>query len=585
MDPMEFVRRTAPFGRLSRAAVAQLEGQLEILFFPKGRVVVNWDAQTPHVYLIRRGAVKVATPAGESVHLEEGETFGRGERPFGGLPAEVTAEEDLLVYRWPAELVARVRATAESVRDEPPAGLFVPVGSLVRRRLVWVTPGVTVGEAARRMAEEGVSSLVVARAQPGTDSVALGEVAGVVTDRDLRSKVLARGLGSDTPVDAIMTSPAHTIPADAPVFAVLMEMLERRIHHLPVLRDGQVVGMVTDTDLMQLQARSPLFVLKRLEEGSLDRYADEVASVASSLMEAGVGIAALCQTVSRLHDALCRRVLREAEAELGAPPVPYAWMVYGSEGRQEQILPTDQDNALVYGGQGEEPYFVRFAQAVSRRLATAGFPPCPGGYMAINWHGPLAEWVQRFTMWMRRPEGENLLNAHVFFDFRSAGGELDLEPLERTVAGARNNRLFVAHLARGCVQFRPPLGPFRRLQTHEGRLDLKTGAIAPVVCIGRLLALQGATRERNTIRRLRSASESGLLSREDAEGLVDAFELAMRLRLRAQLAAWKRGDKPGNEIALDALSPGERRNLRHALWFVRQAQEGIRHRFHMGLWA
>jgi CBS domain-containing protein len=585
MDPMEFVRRAAPFGRLSSAAAAQLAGRLEILFFPKGSGVARWDAQTPHVYLIRKGAVKLETPHGETIHLEEGEMFGGGERPFGTLPAEVTAEEDLLVYRWPAEVVAQVRATGSGIGDEQAAGLFAPVHSLVRRRLVWVTPEVTTGEAARRMAEAGVSSLVVARAQPDAGSVPVGEVVGLVTDRDLRSKVLARGLGPDTPVDSIMTSPVHTVSADAPVFAALLEMLERRVHHLPALRDGRVVGMVTDTDLMQLQARSPLFVLKRLEEGSLDRYADEVASVGSSLLEAGVGVARLCQTVSRLHDALCRRVLGEAEQELGAPPVPYAWMVYGSEGRQEQILPTDQDNALVYADGADDAYFVRFAEAASRRLAAAGFPPCPGGYMAVNWRGPLRTWVERFTLWMQQPEGENLLNAQVFFDFRSAGGELDLGPLEQTVAGARNKHLFVAHVARSGVQFRPPLGLFRRLQTHDGRLDLKSGAIAPVVCIGRLLALQAGIRERNTFHRLRAASESGLLSREDAEGLSDAFELAMRLRLRDQLAAWRRGERPGDEVAVDALSAGERRNLRHALWVIHQVQEGVRHRFHMGLWA
>ncbi len=579
MEPLEFVERTAPFGPLSRTALLQLGTTLEILYFPKGGRVIRWEPGTPHVYLIRKGVVRLVREDGPPAYLEEGEVFGGGQRAPGPLPVEVVAEEDLLVYRWPAEVVAEVRAKAVHAAVEETAEFLAPVSTLVRRSPVWVVQDATVGEAARKMAEEGVSSLLVVREPVSDARVEVEKVVGILTDRDLRSKVLARGLGPQTPVREVMTSPVHTVPAETPAFAAVLEMLEKRIHHLPVRREGTLVGMVTDTDLMHLQARSPLFLRKRLEAGEIDRYAREVASVADSLLGAGLKVDRICQAVSHLHEALYRRILQEAEAELGPPPAPYAWLVFGSEGRGEQVLPTDQDNALVYADGADEEYFRDLAEAGIRRLLAAGFPPCPGGYMAVRWRMPMGTWIQHFSQWIRQPEGPHLLNAHVFFDFRKVYGTLEVEPLERAVLAASEFPAFLSHMVRSCLRFRPPLGPFRRLRTQQGKLDLKLGVLVPVTCMARVLALQGRIRARSTVERLRAAADQGILSREDAEALSEAFLQTMEIRLRQQLTSWRRGEPPSNLVAVDALSPKERQDLRQALWVVQQVQEGLRLRF------
>jgi CBS domain-containing protein len=579
VDPLSFVRATQPFGPLPEGAVAKLGAALEIAYVPRGQPVTSPEASRNYVYLVRKGAVRVERD-GHVAHLEEGEVFGGTLGAFAG-PLQAQAEEDVLLYRWPSEVVVAVARPPAPVAAP---GLLDEVGALVRRPPLWVRPEATCREAAQRMAQEGVSSVLVAA--PGTEAHSLPthEVMGILTDRDLRTRVLARGLGGDIPVREVMTRPVRFVEAGLPTFAAVLRMLELGVHHLPVVRGDRVVGMVTDTDLVRLQAHSPLFLWKRLEGGEVARYADEVAQTARALLDAGVEVVQVCRVVSHLHAVLCRRLLRDAQARLGDPPVPFAWAVCGSEGREEQVLPTDQDNFLVVGTEGHEDYFAGLAEDVAKGLEAAGFPPCPGGYMATRWRMSLAGWTAAFRSWVADPQGENLLRFQVFADFRPVGGGLRLDPLEDVLRSAQGSQVLLAHLARSCLGFQVPLGPFRSLRATGGQLDLKAGLVAPLVCAARVLALAAAASERNTFGRLRAAREAGLIGDEDAGAAADALAFGLRLRLVHQLEARRRGEPPANHVAVDRLSAWERRRLRESLWAARQLQERLRHRYHLYLW-
>ncbi|MFN3285612.1 MAG: DUF294 nucleotidyltransferase-like domain-containing protein [bacterium] len=575
------MRAARPFGNLSERELAHLATALEVVYVPRGERVLDRSSSDRYVYLVRKGAVRVHKD-GVVAHLEEAEVFGGREGAFAA-PLEAWAEEDSLLYRWPAAVVDSVRRLP-AVEEQVGSGVLVPVGDLVRRPLVWVPAEATCRQAAERMVEEGVSSVVVAAQPPGPDGLPVGAVVGILTDRDLRTKVVARGLGAEVPVASVMSSPVHTVDADTPTLSAVLRMLELGVHHLPVVRDGRIAGMVTDTDLMRLQAHSPLFLLKRLEAGEVQRYGEEVAQAAWALLDAGVEVGQVCRAVSYLHDALCRRVIRDAHARLGSEPTAYAWVVCGSEGREEQVLPTDQDNFLVVAEDGHGDYFRAFAEAVAEGLSAAGFPPCPGGYMATRWQMSLRRWLQTFQAWLADPQGENLLHLQAFLDFRPVAGSLSLEPLERVVESVRLAPVTLGHMARGCVGFAVPLGPFRTLRSRHGRVDLKAGLVAPVVCAARVLALAAGSRVRNTFARLDAAAEARLLSREDADGAKEALAFGLRLRLQFQLRAVARGERPGNEVAVDELSGWEFRRLRESLWTARQLQEGLRRRYHLYLW-
>ena len=264
-----------------------------------------------------------------------------------------------------------------------------------------------------------------------------------------------------------------------------------------------------------------------------------------------------------------------AQARHGAPPAAYAWIVFGSEGRLEQALLTDQDNALIYAEETDaaRAYFAALAQSVVDGLIQAGFPRCPGGFMATNWCKPLAEWEQLFHRWIRLPEPAALLDAAIFFDFRAVAGALSLEPLEQIISGAGSEKPFLAHMLNGALTFHPPLGFFNRLRSENGNLDLKKGGISPIVGLARAAALAAGSRERSTLERLSVAGASGaILTKDSADSLAEILPLFLHLRLRRQLAARQKNDPLDHKVNLAELSTLERRHLKEAFIVIKQIQ-------------
>jgi CBS domain-containing protein len=453
--------------------------------------------------------------------------------------------------------------------------LMTPIGALVTGAPLVVDGEASVVEAARAMREAGASAALVGDEPPG-----------IVTDRDLRNRVLAEGLGADTPVRAVTSHPLFSLPAETPLFEALRRMLERRIHHLPVTRGGEVVAVLGDTDLLRHQARSPLALLNRIERlrapGEATGYAGEVAGVAETLFAGGLGVVQIAGAIASLGDVLTRRLLVLCERALGPAPCPYAWMALGSEGRMEQVLLTDQDNALVYAEDSGEAhaYFARLGAGVVEGLVEAGFPRCPGGYMATSWCRPLADWESLFRGWIERPDPQALLEAQIFLDFRGVHGELSLQPLEDLLLAAGRRELLLGGLARAALRGRPPLRLRGRIRTEDGAVDLKAGGIAAAVMLARTYALAAGSSARPTLARLAAAAEAGTLSRAGAEILGESFRFLTRLRLQAQLRAVHAGRQPTNRVDVRDLTDLERRRLVEALDAVRRLQDATAVRFH-----
>ena len=587
LDPRSFLRGTPPFDVLTAEAFEQAAGALEIAYFPQGTRILSADgAPSDALYVVRKGLVRLEKSGETSAVLEEGDFFGYSVMT-GQVSADVVVEEDLLAYRIPEAVFRQLLAwapfarfftqgLAERLRHQPAfsaetacgGNILLPVGSLAERPPVTVPAEATVLEAARVMRDEGVSSVLL-----------LSDPPAIVTDRDLRNRVLAAGLGPDTPARVVASSPIRTVPYGTPVYGAWQAMLEHGIHHLPLERDGRIVGVVTSTDLMRHQSHGPVLTFKRVERmrsrDALRTYGTDLAQMVAALVKSGLPATHIARLVSHLNDALVRRLLVWAERDLGEPPCPYAFLVFGSEGRFEQTLLTDQDNAIVYrdGDETARSYFRRLAHKVVADLVSAGFPPCPGGYMATNHAGSLSEWVDRFGAWIDTPKAEAILAAGIFFDHRSAGGGLDLAPLADVLARAQRNAPFLSHLARGAIAFRPPLGAFRRLARETGGVDLKTGGTAPILGLARRWALDAGVRATPTVERLRAATAAGLLDPESAEALEEAYVFLLGLRLREQIRALSEERTPGNHVAVDALSPSERRHLKEAFLAVRNAQK------------
>ncbi|VCU53183.1 Hypoxic response protein 1 [Thermus thermophilus] len=578
-----------PLDALPEEAVRAFLARGEEVAAEEGEVLL--EAQGPpatHLYLVLEGEVALEEEGEEVERLGPGSFFGYPSLLSGASPVfTVRARGKTRLLRFPKEAFETLlaypeaarffgRGVAERLRLRPERvlepGLARPVGELVQRPPVFVDPTASVEEAARRMREEGISSLLVR-----------GEPLGILTDRDLRNRVLAEGLPPSTPVGQVATRPTFTLPADTPLLEAVAAMLERRIHHLPLTRGEAVVGVVTHTDLLAHQAQSPLALLRRVERLELGRYGEEVARLVAGLFQAGVPALEIGRVVAGLNDALIRRLLQEAERALGPPPVPYAFFVFGSEGRKEQALLTDQDNALALAEEGHEAYFQALAERVVEGLVAAGIPPCPGGYMATRWRLSLARWQEVFARWMEAPEPQALLDAQIFFDLRPVGGTLSLAPLERLIQEKAKSGVFLYHLAQAALAFRPPLGLFGRVRTEEGFLDLKRHALAPIVSLARVYALMTGSPARRTTERLKQGVEKGALSLELAEKLEEAYAFFFHLRLKAQLQALKEGRPPGNRVVYKALSPLERRRATEGFRAILEAQEALALRFQIRL--
>ena len=452
------------------------------------------------------------------------------------------------------------------------ANLALPVKNLVKRAPLFVHSGATVAQAAMAMQEARAGSVLIATEPPG-----------IVTDRDLRGRVLAAGFGPDTAVSEIMSRPLKTLDSDAPVIAALQLMLDENIHHLVLLEEGNIIGVVSSSDLMRQQAVNPVSLLRTLEDlenpAHHPNYARDIAGLVQTLSRGGLAAIQIGQIVSSLNDALVKRLVDLAQQALGAAPTPYAWIVFGSEGRLEQTLLTDQDNALIYAEESESAhaYFAAVAKQVVDGLIQVGFPPCAGGFMATNWCKPLAAWQDLFSQWTRLPKPDALLDAAIFFDLRGVSGTLSIQPLEEIIAAAKSQRLFLAHMARGALDFYPPLGFFNRLRGDQGKVDLKRGGIAPVVALARVAALAAGSRERSTLERLRIAADSGVfLSREDATALSEIFPFLFNLRLEQQVKSVATKSVIDHHVPLAGLSNLTRRHLKEAFIVIKRIQDAVR---------
>jgi len=336
----------------------------------------------------------------------------------------------------------------------------------------------------------------------------------------------------------------------------------------------------------------------------LDGYAQRLADAARRVLDGGADALAASRAIATLNDALTQRLLVLAEAELGPPPCPYAWLALGSQGRLEQALLSDQDNALVYAddehaaaGQAADTYaaagqaadtaaarqeelrayFAALSGRVVDGLRRAGFPDCPGGYMATQWHHPLLRWRAIFRTWVDRPDSPGVVEAEVFLDFRRVHGDLDLDALDAIMRSGADRPRFLILMARAAITFEPPLR-FGRIRTR--RVDLKRAGLAPIVLLARLYALAGGSLARRTPERLEAAAAAGQLSRQGAAHLAEAYQALADLRLRSQLRSVEAGRPPDNVVSLDELTTAQRGQLSAALRVVREYQQTTAVRFH-----
>jgi CBS domain-containing protein len=608
--------RYRPFRDLPPGVLDDLVPHVEVTYFKAGRTILELGQDNRFLYFIRSGAVEVTRSSGELYNrFGEGDCFGQ----FALMRSKrvrypVKALEDTLVYLVPdiqfqylcehfdsfadhmeEDHGSRLRQAVKNARHEGYHPLLAsPVQKLIRRRIVTASPAVTVEEAARIMTQARVSALLIMDdAAPEEDQ---DTIAGLITDRDLRARVLASGLALSTPVRAVMSTKIVSCRSDDYAFEAMLTMMRHNLHHLPVLHKARAVGMITASDIVQYESHSSVYlvgeIFKQKDLDGLTAVSEKVRLSFVQMVNEDANSHMIGSALSLIASSISQRLLQLGETRLGEPPVPYCYLSLGSMARQEQLIVSDQDNAFIlddsFIAEQHDAYFTDLAAFVSDGLAACGYGYCGGGIMGTNprWRQPLKAWAAMFNDWIDDPDPEALLHSSIFFDLDGIYGQLKLaESLKRLIREkAPQSRKFLAHIARNALLRNPPLGFFRQFVLepngeHINTFDLKERGTAPISDLVRVHALACGSRSLNSLERLADINETHLLPEGVGSDLIDALEFISMVRIRHQAKQIEAGIAPDNNVEPKRLSAFERQHLRNAFQIVDKGQAFLRYRY------
>ena len=614
----EFLSKIPPFTFLPDEELQKIAVAVSMKYYPKEKdLFVQGRSKFQHLYIIRKGAVERYYKEDEHEILQEflsdGDIFGGVSMLLhNGISARMMrtkADTDfyLLPKKYFLDICARYEAFSDyftdifgklmldksfaaiiakgmQPQDEAPQFFNQPVGSVYARDLVFCDTDVTIQDAAVMMSRRRCSSIFIRESG--------GVFVGIVTDNDLRKKVIGPGYDIKRPVSEIMSSPLGTVPARAPIFEALMSMMQKNLKHLAVTdAGGKVIGAVTIGDLIAAQGQSAFSLMREINSaGGIDEIANTheyLPRLIQNLISSGVKSDNVARLISTISDAILSKLIELACRELGPPPVRFVFLIMGSEGRREQTLKTDQDNAILFEDvpgefiDGVRGYFLRFGEKVCTWLDQVGYAFCKGDVMAKNpqWCQPLSAWKEYFSTWIATVEPEGLLQSSIFFDFRGGYGDRDLAlQLRRHLFASFAERPnFFRYLAENSLYQKPPLGFFGNFIVeskgeHRDAFDIKS-SMTTIVNFARAYALKHEIEETNTQERLNRLYLRKVLSWKDYNEIEQSYGYLMQLRFVRQVTAvMKENAMPDNYINPKTLSRIEQIMLREIFKSIERFQ-------------
>jgi CBS domain-containing protein len=623
-----FLKAIPPFQFVPLPELVELSKHTSLEYFPKETVILSAGRRAADsLYVIQKGGVKLAlrTQVGKELILDmrsEGELFGLMSLMSGDVSRlDVTTVEDTLCYSIPAEQVQRLmskhaevgdylvrtsvrrymdrslhelRAQTHLMGDAERLLYTLNVDEVAKRQVIMCAPETSIREAACLVARAHSTCLIVTGDR--------GQAIGIVTDRDFTNKVVAQGTSSERTVAEIMSAPVVVVEHSALVFQALLEMLTHGIQHVLVVERGVPKSVLTTHDLTLLQGKSPLSVARHLEQQAdlkgLAEAQKRIADLMPLLLREGAKASHITQVLAEINDRLLLKIFEFAHQKLGPAPVPYCWVVLGSEARREQTFKTDQDNALIYADSSHpraESYVTALAEFVCDALQQCGYPPCPGGFMATNpnWRQPLAAWKARFENWIAEAELHATEDALILLDMRAGAGDHKLfEELRRSVRDSLKKPeagFFKSILASITVEHKPPLGFFRtfvveRDGEHKQELDLKMLGTGPIVNAARLFVLDKELEGTSTVDRLAALENQDCFDSQLLRDIQQAFEFLTMLRLEQQLQRSRTGQAPSNYVRPEKLTHLQRAMLKETFHTIGRMQSVIDQRFRTAVW-
>lgn len=611
-----FLRRYPPFHEMGEDsdALRYAAEHMHLGYYPKGEAVLAPENGKPdYFFIVQRGLVQVAAfnsnDASSRRHLTlgPGECFSIGalleQRP---VTSAYIAAADTFCYQLPATAFTELMHRSARFQDFATAYLASllrdsrkllkmqsvsnaseqqamnrPLRSMLRRSPLTCSTGTSIHDALRAMHDENVGSIVIVTAD--------GAPAGIFTRHDALDRVALMKIDTGRPISDVMTAPPRLISADASAYDAALMMAEHGVRHLPVVEEERVIGVVAEHDLFTLQRVSMRQIHRTIKDAqdreALIQAAGDIRKLASNMLHQGFAAEQLTQIISALNDALTRRILELERERHAIRDIEWCWLAFGSEGRLEQTLASDQDNGIIFQAPDRASVdetrrrLLPFAMAVNHTLAACGYPLCIGEVMASNprWCLSLAEWGRQFAHWIRYPEPQALLNATIFFDFRALFGAEDLaEALRKHLFDlTRDNARFFRMLAQQALEIEPPLGIVRDFVLadegpHAGKIDLKKRGARLFVDAARVIGLSTAVAHTGTAARVRIGGARIQVPPAECDAMVEAFYFVQLLRLRGGTG------ESANHLDPATLNEVDRRILKECFRQVRRMQTRVR---------
>lgn len=603
----EFLAATLPFDGLAEHDLAQLLERVTISYHTRGE---SFDAGSEHrgLRILRSGAVDLRDASNTLLdRLGEGESF-----HIGGLNAErggvrAIVIEDALIYFLPDAAYQALRQAHRDVdryfssqrsrrlrraaRYQPaPNALLQNLRDYMSTDLLTVQGSDTLQDVARVMTRRRMSSALVLRD---------GQLEGIVTDRDLRVRAVAAAIPPHTPIREVMTPQPQTVDGGCSLFDATLLMTRRGYHHLPVVENGVLAGMITTSDLILARQDDPVYLVQHIsrqeDAGGIKALLDGMPGLVVQWSQSGMLAHQVSRVLTAISDAVTVRLIQLAEAELGPAPAAWCWAGFGSQARAEQLFGADQDNGMILANDArpeDAGWFAQLAQRVCDGLQLCGYPYCRGGIMATtdSWRQPLAVWQDTVRGWTTTPSPPAVMRVSIFFDLRAVYGDEQLcASLQQTMLQvASRNSIFLAALAANALDSRPPLGMFRRFVVerngdHRDAVDLKKRGVLPITEIVRLHALAHGIAAVNTEERLQALAREKKMTMGDSRNLADALHCIQQQRLEHQCQQILRGDSPDNFLKPHGLPSLAREQLRDAFTLIDESQAAVRQTYRAGM--
>ena len=599
----DFLNTSAPFDVLDKEQKLELVKHTELIYLTADNVG-DLQKGRASLFLIQNGQFSVQDSDAPLRHLSEGDYFGytniMEKRNFS---LSISVDSPGLVYCFEASAVTplfelpAIRNFFDGLRnnalqnhaisDSNSMWLYKGLEDVINKSPVSVDVETSITVAAQIMTNQKVSSLLVTRED---------KLIGIITDRDLRSRVVATSLDIHHPVSHIMTPNPAQIMGNRTLFDALALMTERNIHHLPVIDQQTLVplGMVTASDIIRHQRGNVLFIIGELSKAEnlyeLTRLSWQLPHYFSAHAKKAGDYDIAGKILSQATDIMTRKLIGFFQQANGKAPMMFAWLVYGSQAREDQTMGSDQDNGLLLTerpSKTQAEYFAKMADYVCNGLAKCGIKLCDGNIMASNpkLRLSLEEAIEEAKRWVKAPTKDAIMHFNIFLDVRCAAGDISLfKQLQRQRAPLMKQNMFLAALTRNSNEISVPLSMFQKFIYEKGRrekdvIDLKTRAVALINNIARIYALADGVTLPNTLARLDALSENSQLSKRDATNLRDIWLFLNRLRWRHQLE----NKVTDNRVSVSSLSSIEKHQLKAAFKAIERTNQAMVMKFSGGV--